>query len=235
MEPLTVSVKILPGLTTDPNFDWREKIPEIDALGLTEIALFPTWLEPEERQEMYATLEQTGLQAIPHVHLRHDAYREEIDYLRGRFHTRVLNIHAFDVLIDFLQDNPDLQAITYVENTRALDERFLRALPLCAGICLDFAHLQDYWVLRHVPEYEGFDEHLARYPIGCCHIGAVRDELWFVDGEMGYESHDMEGISQLEYLREHAHLLPDLISIELNNTFAEQQAVVDFVQRLTPH
>ncbi len=233
MENRPVSLRILPGLTTDPAFDWRDKIAEIDGIGLSEISLFPTWFEPEQRRELYAALEQTHLHAIPHVHLRHDVDRAEVDYLRERFATEVFNIHAFDSTIDFMRANPDLREIVYVENTRALDERFLRALPLCAGLCVDFAHLQDYWVLRHVPEYEGFQEHLGRYPIGCCHIGAVRDELWRIDGEMGYESHYMEDISQLEYLRSHLHLLPDVVSIELTNSFAEQAAVVDFILRAT--
>ncbi len=226
-----VSLRILPGLTTDPVFDWRRKVAEIDECGLREISLFPTWLEPAERAELYAALERTAIEAIPHVHLRHDVDRMEADYLIRRFHTEVFNIHAYDATIDFLRANPDLQAMTYVENTRALDEPFLRALPLCAGLCVDFTHLHDYWVLRRVPEYDGFDEYLAQYPIGCCHIGAIRDKLWFVDGEMAYESHYMEDISQLEYLRAHLHLLPDLVSIELINGLSEQTAVVEFIRR----
>jgi hypothetical protein len=62
--------KILLGLTTTPRSDWREKIREIDELGLEEAALFPTFIHLPERKELYGLLEKTGIKKAPHVHLR---------------------------------------------------------------------------------------------------------------------------------------------------------------------
>ena len=57
--------KILLGLTTiTPGGEWRNKIKEIDELGLKEIALFPTCLKIDERKELYQLLEKTKLKKI---------------------------------------------------------------------------------------------------------------------------------------------------------------------------
>lgn len=64
--------KILLGLTTTPKSDWREKVKEIEKFGIKELALFPTFLSPDERKELYTLLEKTKIKNIPHVHLRDD-------------------------------------------------------------------------------------------------------------------------------------------------------------------
>ena len=158
--------------------------------------------------------------------------RAEVDYLRQRFSTEVFNIHAFDSTIDFMRANPDLREIVYVENTRALDERFLRALPLCAGLCVDFAHLQDYWVLRHVPEY-GFPGAPGALPDWLLpYRRRPRRALahrWGDGLQVTIWRTFPTGVSG------RIHLPPDVVSIELTNSFAEQAAVVDFILRATPH
>ena len=98
--------KILPGLTTITPGEWKNKVKEIDELGLKEIALFPTCLDYKARHELYHLLEKTGLSSIPHVHLREEDFEvEELDYLVKRFKTQVFNVNPTLRTMEFLKRN----------------------------------------------------------------------------------------------------------------------------------
>ena len=96
--------KILLGLTTiTPKEEWKNKVKEIDELGIKEVALFPTCLNLEERKELYRLLENTKLERIPHVHIREeDTESWELDYLVKRYKTQVFNTHMPVELKGFL-------------------------------------------------------------------------------------------------------------------------------------
>ena len=132
--------KILPGLTTITPGEWKNKVKEIDELGLKEIALFPTCLEYKQRQELYGMLEKTGLEKIPHVYLREeDMDSPELDYLVARFKTQVFNLHPRKEVIDFIKQNKKYKDRIYVEN-QVMDNDFVEVLNNCGGICLDLSH-----------------------------------------------------------------------------------------------
>ncbi len=92
---------IYPTITTTPRSDWRAKVKEAADLGLTDVCVFPTALEREDRRELYRLLEKVPGLRVPFVHLRgEDMDEAEIDYLVKRFNVKVLNAHAslFSVL-----------------------------------------------------------------------------------------------------------------------------------------
>ena len=165
-------MKILPGLTTISNVrpaggsHWREKISEIDKLGLKEIALFPTGLSSEkEREDFYKLLSKTGLENIPHVHIRDDMKEWELDHLVEKYNTKVFNTHPWPMAIDFLKKSKYSQNI-FIENLHIIDEVFLKALDLSGGLCVDFSHYED-WGRRYVFEgYESFPELMEKNTIG---------------------------------------------------------------------
>jgi len=221
---------ILLGLTTTPGSDWREKTAEIDKFGLREIALFPTCLEVRERQELYAMLEKTCIESIPHVHLRYDMAREELDYLIGRFNTRAFNIHCEREGHGRFPDYPEWRHMVYFENTTYLPTS--AELDRFPGICIDFAHLQN--ARRKGNEhYAHFGDLLAKYPIGCCHVSAfprrIQDDpsaVW------PYEGHYLEDLHDLDYMAKYAGYLPDLVSIEVENPFLEQLVMGEYLSRM---
>jgi hypothetical protein len=53
------------GITTTTGSDWRSKIKEIDDLGIKEAEIFPTTLEPEQREEFYTHFEDFTIRHTP--------------------------------------------------------------------------------------------------------------------------------------------------------------------------
>ena len=208
--------KILLGLTTTPGSDWREKIKEIDRLGIKEVAAFPTFLKPEERKELYALLEKTQLEKIPHVHLRDDMELEEMDYFFKRWQTQVFNIHPRKCFLKFLQEEKRKKVI-FVENMDKIGKDFLELIDLSGGICLDFSHWQSRYDNRR-KGYGNFEEILRGKSIGCCHISAVRKKWGF----FWTDDHHFENLDDFDYLEKRREFFPDLISLELENPFIEQ-------------
>jgi len=221
-------MKILPGLTTTSGSDWREKIREIDRLGVRELALFPTCLPPAERKTMYELLEQTGLETIPHVHLRNDFTRQELEYLTEKYQTRVFNTHS-EKQFKILDDWSDWMDRIYIENATFIPDR--AELERFAGLCLDFAHWEN-GRLQVEPVYSDFREKCRKYRIGCCHVSAIKTDL-IVDEdpldprENGYDCHWLDELAEVDYMQKYTEFLPEIVSIELENPLARQLNVIE--------
>jgi len=218
--------KILLGLTTTPGSDWREKTREIDFLGLKEVALFPTFLSIKERRELYALLEGTGLREIPHVHLRDDMEEWEINYFLERWKTQLFNIHQTETL---LKQEPIKKRIKqlFVENQEQITDDFKKTLKESAGLCVDFSH----WKVRQDNRRKGyfeFENLFEKYPIGCCHISAVR-KRW---GLFWEDAHYMKKISELDYMEEFVQYLPKIVSLELENSFVQQLKAKEYLEKM---
>lgn len=227
---------ILPGLTTTPESDWRAKVAEIDELDLKEIALFPTFIGIQERKELYDLLEKTRLKTIPHVHLRNEDMEEwELDLFVNKYACKYFNVHPN---ADKVLENKKYRKMIYVENLQKIDELFIDALTKVAGICLDVSHYEDYGKLHGEPGYEKFSEILKKYPIGCCHISAVRsvpkEVTDYVTGEksLNYSYHMLGELSELDYVKKYVQYLPRYLSIELENSFREQIKIREYLEKI---
>jgi len=215
--------KILPTITTTSGSNWKEKIEEIDKLGLQEVALFPTCLSRQQRQEMYDLIEKTGLKEIPFVHLRSDFDEEEIGWLKEKYKTQVFNTHSERLYpLKHSWDKYKKECI-YLENTHLglpSDE-----LNEYAGICLDFSHLENDRLL--FPErYNQTLEMIKNFKVGCAHLSAIRKEQ-HPDPERPeeprYDWHLLEKISEMDYLKNYPQkYFPEFMAIELENSLEEQ-------------
>lgn len=223
-------------ITTTLASDWRQKTKDIDRLNLKSVALFPTCLEKQERDELYNLLEKTKLQTIPFVHLREeDMGPDEIKYLTERWNCQVFNLHAKEKLLEenFLTDYRDK---IYVENgVDSLDEKYIAKF---AGICLDFAHLENDRRLR--PEiYSANDTLLKKYKIGCAHVSAITNGT-LRNREIGggikkkrCDLHLADEVSQFDYLKNYStEMFPDYIALELENSLAEQLQFKHYISNL---
>jgi hypothetical protein len=232
--------KVLLGLTTTPGSDWKEKVREIDELGIEEAALFPTYLEYEDRQELYKRLENSRIRSIPHVHLRgEDMGKDEIDYLIKRFHTKLFNLHpdkAFSASIDTLSEYKETIFLENLDDLASLEE--IRAnIKKVGGLCIDYSHWQDRILLADDKVYNALMKELIKNnKIGCCHISAIHDKPevmeWTVDREPHYSGHHMEKLSDLDYMKNYVNYLPDIISLELENSFEEQLEAKEYIEKL---
>lgn len=227
--------KILLGLTTTPGSDWREKIREIDKFNIKEIALFPTYLKPQERQILYGLLEKTSLENIAFVHLRNDFDLLEIDYLVRRYKVKFFNIHPTPNGINFLDIMSKYRNRIFIENLRDNIEDVERNVKKCGGLCIDFAHWEAAKINK-TKSYARFPALVQNNKVGFCHISAILDKpkvfSWSEDNIPCYAYHTMGALRDLDYLKKYIDYLPEILGIELENSFEEQLKAKEYLSQL---
>jgi len=218
---------ILPTITTTkPN--WKSKIKEVEKLGIKELAFFLTCLDLTERKEFYKLAEEAKIKNVPFVHIREDMDLKELDYLVRNYKTKVFNIHT---QLDFplIYDYSKYKNIIYIENSPAFpfQEKELKDF---AGICLDVTHLENDW-LTNKNKFEREIKILEKYPIGCNHISAIKDEIYKDEkGVIRYDAHSFEELSEFNYLKKYPKkYFSSLMALELENTLEEQMKVKDYI------
>lgn len=223
--------KILLGLTTTSRSDWREKIKETELYNIKEIALFPTVLLPEERKKLYQLLEKSPVEKITLVHLRSDMEIWELDYLTERYKTEVFNIHPIKKH-PLKHDYSKYANKIYIENLTELPR--IPNLKKFAGLCLDFSHWED-----KASTIVGYDKEIRslikKFKIGCCHISVTKSYLQKDPGRLGkfeYSSHWLDDLSELNYIKKYLVFLPEIISIELENSFVEQLKAKKYLEKM---
>ncbi len=226
---------LLPGLTSTK----KERIPKFIAdlrrSDLRLIALFPTCLDKAERMVLYRELESIGGLGIPHVHLRSDCGEEEMEYLSLRFGTKAFNIHPRASIHPFGPLPEHFASSIFIENVDVpADDGELEGRGPCVpgGLCPDFSHLENARLQGRLDVYNTVISQLRRYPIGCCHISAVRPgvpNVW--SGE--WDHHEYASFNDLSYIKAYELYLPkDWASLELENSFDEQRAAIEYLEAL---
>lgn len=219
---------ILPGLTSTE----KDRIPDfLEALrksGVRRIALFPTVLDRAERQGLYRELGGIPGLRIPHVHLRTDFDEAEMDYLARTFTTEVFNIHPQKSVHAFGPVPRQWASRIYVENTQDPPED--AELSELGGICIDYSHLESARRLGWAGYVETVESQLRRFPIGCCHIAAIREgdpNAW----NGGPDHHNFERLSDFDYMTDYTWALPKRwLSLELENPLEEQLEAVAYLR-----
>lgn len=223
--------EFLTAITTTFGSDWKKQIREIDHLGLEKTALFLTGLLKEQRQELCCLLEKTKLKRIPLVHLRSDMEVGELDWLVRNYQTQVFVLHSF-LEYPILFDYTKYQDRIYIENTRF---RYFKeeAIKGWAGICLDFAHLEDYRLLNQ-GAFHSASGLLEKYPIGCNHISAVMPEPHLDEyGFRVYGRHHFQQLSEFDYLQNYPlFYFSRLCALELENPLSQQLEAIDYILKL---
>lgn len=226
---------ILPSLTTTKTYadssSWREKLKEIKDMGLKEIALFPTAIGFEERQELYELLKETQVESIPFVHLRSDMSLEEVDYLFDLYGVKAANIHCRKYK-PHEHDLSSYKSKIYIENC---DEPISDEIVEWAGLCLDVSH-QENKRLTGNPLFTEVDELMKKYPIGAWHLNAIRraaevDHTRFAG--VKYDRHFYKDLGEFDYCVRFKDFLPTVaIALELENSIEEQLVAVEYVKQL---
>lgn len=225
-------MQILPTITTITDSVWLDKISEVKKLRLKEICLFPTCLNKEQRDKLYALLRDTSVERIPLVHLRSDMKLQELDFLSLHYQTRVFNIHTKKEF-PLLNDYGPYKKLICVENTSdPLNEEEIREF---GGICLDISHLENDRLLR--PDiYRVNVRMLEKYPPKCSHISVIKKEL-VLDEESQvkkFTTHFLEDLSELDYLKRYPlEYFGSVVAIELENTIEEQLKAQEYIRMLT--
>jgi len=229
--------QFLPAITTlSAKFEvggnsWQDKIKEIDELGLKKVAIFPTCMGPEQRQELYGLLEKTGLKEIPFAHIRGDMPERELDYLINRFGAKVFNIHT-EKQYPLYYDLSKYKEMIFVENAGfPLDEQEIKNF---AGICLDFSHLENDRI-SYPDRFKKQESLLKKYKIGCNHIAAISKEKQLSeDGSVVFfDRHIYSDLSELNYLKNYPkEFFSNFCAAELENSLKEQLKAIDYIYEI---
>lgn len=232
---MIVPMFILPGLTSTK----KERIPAFVAAlrrsSERRIALFPTCLSKVERTELYRELESLPGLRIPHVHLRSDCDLAEMSYLAQSFGTEAFNIHPRKSSHPFGRELGRFASRIFVENVDIAIEDAELELPAGSapgGLCPDFSHLENARLLGRASYVEATLRQLTRFPIGCCHLSAIR--LGFPNAWSGeWDHHEFASLSDFDYLADYRRFLPgSWASLELENSLSEQLEARAYIEAL---
>ncbi len=215
--------KILLGLTTTSNSNWREKIEEIKKYQIKDIALFLTGIDKKERQELYRLLKKTNINSIFHIHLRHDFEVDEMDYLVKQYKVKAFNIHSKNSYYSFKNFPEKYKSITYIENTLTIPRE--KELQNYAGLCVDFSHWEVLKVLHRL-KYSKLKKLVKNNKVGCSHVSVVAYyfKIFPFDQHWAKNNHDFD------YLKKYREYLPEYISLELENSFVEQVRYKNYIE-----
>ena len=191
MKEAEILSRIYPSVVTW-SADWQKMVAAVRRFRLTEISLFLTGADIQERKKIYQALEKTSVRFIPHVHARHDMLKEhEFDYLIKRFGTKAFTMH-FQYLKHF--NNFKNRKKIFVENNGYQSKiRDLDVIKKFGGLAIDLSHLEinrrqvnnNFFIAQ-----EGVEDY--HYKIGCNHLSAVKAS--------GRHWHGVENFSELEYV-----------------------------------
>lgn len=205
--------KIFLTITTHPDFSWQHKIWEVDRLGIREVSVFPTFIKQKERKKLYKALERSKIKHIPHVHIRDDFEKWELEFFYKKYGTRFFNIHEHS--FDDLYKWRGYEKYIYLEYNYDNKISNLVRVKKINGICVDFSH---FWAskYRDTDEYDKTIADLNKFKVGCNHLNGYSYKF-------KRDLHYVSNIRQFDYLKNIPRkYFSNVISIEVNNSIVDQ-------------
>lgn len=230
------STLVIPSITTHSRrgSTWREKVAEIEPLGLQQVGLFVTGILKAERKELYRTLlaiKQHHPFAIPFVHAVSDMDDTEYAFLRHEFGTRWFNLHPLREfpLLQGLSD--ETRSFITIENSCFVDVLRREDLDGFAGLCIDISHLEDARLVNP----GGFQRILDlchEFPVRTNHISAIiRPASQVHRGLPQHSSHHLASEREVEYLRFMPRdVVGEVAALELENSLRDQLRIIKSVR-----
>jgi len=224
-----MKTKFFPTITAINN-DHYKKLKEAEELGLEEICVFFSPLNPKKRKEFYPVLEKSKIKKIPFAHIRGDFDKNEIYYLKEKFGTTLFNFHSSNQH-PILYKYDELEKEIYIENTmtRFTDEE----ISNYAGICLDVSHLENDR-LTDRERYEYFIVLLDKLNCGCGHLSAIKKNKKYcpVAEANRYDKHFFDEFTDFDYILKYKDKLPPVIALEVENSINEQIEAIEYIKKL---
>ena len=223
-------MNIYPTITTASQKSWSDKIKEIIKLGLKEVCVFPSMIDFKERKKLYHQLERSQIKHIPLVHLRHDFRPEEVSYFMVNYKTRHFNIHPQNKY-PLQYDLSQYKKFIYLENAR--QKLSGNEIKSWAGLCLDFAHLEDVR-LQQSNLFNHFSRLIKKNSVGCAHLSAIKTKPLFdtANNRPIYDSHYFQNLSEFDYLKRYRKILPTIAAIEIENPISEQLKIKTYLKKI---
>ena len=134
--------EILIGITGRNLEEFKEKVREVDSLGIKRVSIFLEFYNKDKRKKLYKVLKKSGIKEIPFVHARHDMKFEEYMFLSKTFDTKYFNLHieAFD-LIEKMNLKWIKRKILFEHSFHDTITKKLNMKDL-GGFCIDLSHFK---------------------------------------------------------------------------------------------
>src|SRR3989344_6170115 len=214
---------ILVSITGRTQQEWQDKLKEIEALGITEIALFLEMYEPEEKTKIYDALLKSCVKSIPLVHLRHDMKKYELAFLQKNFGTKYFTCHEENFVRHDVEHWKDFYQDIYLEmNIDNIVSKALRVEKI-GGFCIDLAHFK-IGLRKLSKDFEYVISHKDQKLFACNHVNG-----W--NPEKNLDMHTIDNLENFEYLKTLPKFIFGMvIAIETFNSIKEQ---LEFKKYLT--
>ena len=229
--------KVLLGLTTFKDSDWRDKLNEIVTLGIEEVSLLPDYLTIAQRKELYESLKQTPIKIIPHVKLAPDTEEWELDYLIENYKTKIFTTPPIKEGYKLIANFPKYNTMLYMENgDNSINNKFfndkLFSKYQVHGISLDLAYLENEKYLSK-PSYKRTIMMLDKYPIGCNQVHGVNKNSLSKLFKKPIHDYHLKSLEQLNYLRDNIkNYSAPFIVLKLTNSLLEQQEIKKYIEEV---
>ena len=209
-----LSKKIYLGITGRKEKDWRDKLLEIERLGIQEVALFLECYKTTQRKKIYKALEESCVKKIPLVRIRRDMGKWELKYLCDKYNNPCLTIHEDH--FDRLRDWRGFYKYLYLEMNK---DNFVSKkvdVERIGGFCIDFSHFksaEEKWSREF--EYT-MQRRKKKGMFVCNHLNGY-------SYEKNTDIHLVDSLDQFEYLKTLPEFVfGDVIAIETWNSIKDQ-------------
>ncbi len=205
--------RILLGITGIEENDWKDKLNDINKLGISEATLFLTRFDQSQRKKNYRTLLDSTLKNIPLVHIRNDMEIEELVFLENKFKTKYFTIH--EKSFGFLNKWPGFQKKLYLEmdTNNYISQKVM--VEKIGGFCVDLSHFklaQTQWTKEF--DYTYFRKEKANF--GCNHLTGCC-------AEKNADLHTIKSLKDFNYLKTlPKFLFGKVIGLEISNSISQQ-------------
>lgn len=216
--------KIIVGITGETERHWHKKLNEINNLGLETAALFLEYYNKKQRNLIYEALDSICLKKIPLIHARNDMSKDELKFLKEKYHNPYFTIHEdsfwrmekwrgyYQRL--YLEMNKDNEIADNVE------------VEKIGGFCVDLAHFkaaEEKWSQEFLYTLK---RKTKKQLFACNHLSGY-------DYKTNEDIHHVKNKHDFDYLA----TLPDfvfgkVIAIEIFNSIEEQLEFKKYILKI---
>jgi len=216
--------RVLVSITGETDNHWKDKIKEINSLGLKKVALFNERFTLVQRKQIYEALLDSCVKEIPFVHGKNDMSRDEFKFLMDNFATQRFNIHAdgFKYLDKWKGYHKYLFAELSYHNKLPKDFDIFKV----GGFCVDLAHFkcaEERWsnefdyIISNEKHHKLFQ---------CNHISGYSPKR-------KHDIHTIKKITSFDYLKSlPKFLFGENIALEVDNPISSQLKYRDYIIEL---
>ncbi len=210
----SIGDKILVSITGMKDRHWKQKIKEINKLGIKKVALFLERFNENQIQQIYEAILRSRIKEIPLVHIKDDTKKEELGLLFKKYNSTYFTIHESG--FDSLKNWKGFYRKLYLEmDTNNFISQSVEVKKI-GGFCVDLSHFKvqlNKWTQEF--EYILKRRHATHY-FDCNHLNGY-------DPKNNDDLHTVRSLKDFDYLKTLPNFLfGDVIALEVDNSISEQ-------------